>query len=326
MKNTSKMIAVTALTAGLLVGGGAWGYQAATVDAAAAQAAGEKGKAATASKAKTVQVTQSGITLEVAKAQFDGNFIDISLNRSGKELKSSFVHKGTKDEGSAQIEHGSLESIDGFIDGKSIIELGGGGLGQRPGLKWGSGETPESARVLLKDASWLGGKGYTFPEKFQLKLKVKLTGVDKPYIVELLMQKTADKPVVLTDSLTKQAGNLTLKLGKISLTSTSTRVQLIAKGDTTERLFGMQYEVVDDSGRQLDYLTAFGTDDNNKEKALYNDIVLTPIHSDAKFITIKPFYPEMEAPGAANGAFKLDADGKIVKNYIEELEMKVPLK
>ncbi|SEL52348.1 hypothetical protein SAMN04488688_104304 [Paenibacillus sp. cl141a] len=326
MKNTSKMIAVTALTAGLLVGGGAWGYQAATVDAAAAQAAGEKGKAATASKAKTVQVTQSGITLEVAKAQFDGNFIDISLNRSGKELKSSFVHKGTKDEGSAQIEHGSLESIDGFIDGKSIIELGGGGLGQRPGLKWGSGETPESARVLLKDASWLGGKGYTFPEKFQLKLKVKLTGVDKPYIVELPMQKTADKPVVLTDSLTKQAGNLTLKLGKISLTSTSTRVQLIAKGDTTERLFGMQYEVVDDSGRQLDYLTAFGTDDNNKEKALYNDIVLTPIHSDAKFITIKPFYPEMEAPGAANGAFKLDADGKIVKNYIEELEMKVPLK
>lgn len=32
MKNTSKIMAVTALTAGLLVGGGAWGYQAATVD------------------------------------------------------------------------------------------------------------------------------------------------------------------------------------------------------------------------------------------------------------------------------------------------------
>lgn len=125
MKNTSKMIAVTALATGLLVGGGAWGYQATTVDAAAAQATGEKGKAATASKAKTVRVTQSGITLEVAKAKFDGNFIDISLNRSGKDLSGSFVHRITKDEGSAQI--GSLESIDAFIDGKSIFELGGGG-------------------------------------------------------------------------------------------------------------------------------------------------------------------------------------------------------
>lgn len=326
MKNTSKIMAVTALTAGLLVGGGAWGYQAATVDAAASQTAGEKGKTATASKAKSIRVTQSGITLEVAKAQFDGNFIDISLNRSGKELKSSFVHRGTKDEGSAQIEHGSIESIDGFINGKSILELGGGGLGQRPGLKWGPGAAPESARILLTDASWLGGKGYTFPGKFQLKLKVKLTGVDKPYIVELPMQRTADKPVLLTDSLTKQAGNLTLELGKISLTSTSTRIQLIGKGGTTEELFGMMYEVVDDSGRQLDWLTAFGTDVNNKEKALYQDIVLPPIHGDAKSITIKPFYPEMEVPGEASGAYKLDADGEIVKNYIEELEMKVPLK
>ncbi|WP_146259695.1 DUF5643 domain-containing protein [Paenibacillus silvae] len=320
------MIAVTALATGLLIGGGAWGYQATTVDAAAAQATGEKGKAATSSKAKTVKVTQSGITLEVAKAQFDGNFIDISLNRSGKDLRGSFVHRGTNDEGNAQIEHGSIKSIDGFVNGKSIFELGGGGLGQRPGLKWGSGETPESARVLLQDASWLGGKGYTFPEKFQLKLKVKLTGVDKPYIVELPMQKTVDKAGVLTDSLIKQAGNLTLELGKISLTSTSTRIQLIGKGDTTEQLFGMLYEVVDDSGRQLDYLTAFGTDDNNKEKALYKDIVLTPIHGDAKSIAIKPFYPEMEVPGATSGAYKLDADGEIVKNYIQELEMKVPLK
>ncbi|GGH46649.1 hypothetical protein GCM10008014_09430 [Paenibacillus silvae] len=88
----------------------------------------------------------------------------------------------------------------------------------------------------------------------------------------------------------------------------------------------MMYEFVDDSGRQLDYLTAFGTDDNNKEKALYHDIVLTPIQANAKSITIKPFYPEMEVPGATNGAYKLDADGEIVKNYIEELEMKVPLK
>lgn len=97
-------------------------------------------------------------------------------------------------------------------------------------MRWGSGETSESARVLLTDASWLGDKTYTFPEKFQLKLKVKLTGVDKPYIVELPIQKTADKPVVLTDSLIKQSGNITLELGKISLTSTSTRIQLIGKG------------------------------------------------------------------------------------------------
>ncbi|MGF6352412.1 hypothetical protein ABIE27_000308 [Paenibacillus sp. 4624] len=323
MKNTSKMIAVTALATGLLVGGGAWGYQATTVDAAAAQATGEKGKNAI--KADAVRVTQSGITLEVKKAVFDGNLIDISIDRTGKGLKNSFVYNGAGDE-SKPMDEGTLESIDVYINGKSIMELGGKTLGQRPNLGWGPGDHSKSVRVKITDPSWLGGKGYTFPEKFQLKLKVKLAGVDKPYIVELPMQKTADKPVVLTDSLTKQAGNITLELGKISLTSTSTRIQLIGKGDTTEQLSRILYEFVDDSGRQLDWWTAFGTDVNNKEKALYKDIVLTPINGDAKSITIKPFYPEMEVPGATSGAYKLDADGEIVKNYIQELEMEVPLK
>ncbi|MGO4533194.1 DUF5643 domain-containing protein [Paenibacillus sp. 2TAF8] len=325
MKNTSKMIAVTALATGLLVGGGAWGYQVTTVDAAAAQATGEKGKAATASKAKTVRVTQSGITLEVKKAVFDGNLIDISIDRTSRGLENSFVYNGAG-EGSNPMDEGSLESIDVYINGKSIMELGGKTLGQMPNLGWGPGDHSESVRVKITDASWLGDKGYVFPDKFQLKLKAKLAGVDKPYIVELPMQKAAAKPVVLKKNLIKQSGSITLEFGKISLTSASSRIQLIGKGDTTERLSRIQYEVVDDSGRSLDYLIGFGTDQNNKAKALYNDIVLTPIHGDAKSITIKPFYPEMEVPDAASGAFMLDANGEIVKNYIKDLEMEVPLK
>lgn len=324
MKKTSKIIAVSALATGLFVGGGAWGYQTTHVDAAAAQASGEKGKAV--SKAKNIRVTQSGITLEMTKANFDGNLIDISLDRNGKEVNGSFVYNGTKDEGSAQIEHGSLQSIDVFINGKSIMELGGKALGKRPNLKWGPGDSPESVRVNVTDASWLGGKGYAFPEKFQLKLKVKLEGVDEPYIIELPMQKAVGKPVVVKKTLTKQAGNITLELGKMNLTSSSSRIQLIEKGNVSEQPSGIMYDFVDDSGRRLDYLTAFGTDQNNSSKAMYYDVVLSPIHSNAKFITIKPFYPEMEVPGAANGSYKMDANGEIVKHFIEELEMKVPLK
>ena len=150
--------------------------------------------------------------------------------------------------------------------------------------------------------------------------------MDEPYIIELPMQKAVGKPVVVKKTLTKQADNITLELGKMNLTSSSTRIQLIEKGNDSEQPSGIMYEFVDDSGRRLDYLTAFGTDQNNPSKAMYYDVVLSPIHSNAKSITIKPFYPEMEVPGAANGAFKRDTNGEIVKNYIEELEMKIPLK
>lgn len=325
MNKMYKVLTTTALTTGLLMSGAAWGMNSTAVEAAAKIPAVQS--TATQKAAKAAGITQSGITLGVNEALYDGNHIHLTLQRSGKGLVGG-ITDSTFDEKTQDVilERGAIKKIDVFINGKSIFEYGGGKLGKRPSLGWEPGSTPDTVHIKLTDPSWLGGQEFAFPDKFKLNAEVTLEGVEKPYTFDFSMQKTADKPIVLNPNVTKKSGKMTLNLSKLNLTSTSSRVQLIEKGYESGKPSDLMYEFVDDQGYELDFLSGFGTDENNKNGDMYHDYVLSPLGKDAKSITLRVFKPEFKEPGATSGEYKLDENGEIVKHYVKELEMMVNVK
>ncbi|GJM71876.1 hypothetical protein HMSSN036_40920 [Paenibacillus macerans] len=62
-------------------------------------------------------------------------------------------------------------------------------MAQRPFIVQGPGATPDAKKITVVDPSWLGGNFKTFPDKFKLTAKVTLEGVDKPYTLDMTLQK-----------------------------------------------------------------------------------------------------------------------------------------
>ncbi|MGG2994096.1 DUF5643 domain-containing protein [Paenibacillus macerans] len=331
MKKAYKVMTTAALM-GMLLGGTAWGTAEAAGSAKAKAPA--VSSAAQASAAKADSVTQNGITLTVSKALYDGNYVSLTLQRSGTGYTGG-ITDGKFNEATEEYERpkGAIKNIEMFIDGKSIYEFGGGGLGERPSLGWGPPSAPDTVEVKMADPSWIGTDGMTspaFPDKFKLTAKVTLEGVDQPYTFDFSLQKNADNLQALKPNLTKKRGDYSVTLSKLNATSTSTRIQLIEKGLKKGEHSHILYEVVDDQGNLLDQKSGLGTDEKNKNGDMYTDYVLSSLGKDAKSITIRAFEPDFvpDNPGdpSSPGIYKTDSNGKLIKNYIKELEMAVNIK
>lgn len=323
MKTMYKVMSSVAL-ASMILGGAAWGTaQAASQTATKAQVSTSS---STQNVSKTIaSVTQGGITLGVTEALYDGNYVSIALQRSGKELTGS-ITGGKWDEKINEYvqDKGAINKMEVFIDGKSIYEYGGGELAKRPSLGTKPGATADSAFMIISDASQLGSNLEAFPDKFKVTAKISLEGVDKPYTLEIPIQKSTDTPFVVKPNLTKKSGNLSMTLKQVHATSTSSRLQLVLKGQ--EKNSTILHDFVDDKGNKLDLISGKGTDENNTNGDYYYDFILDALDKDTKSITIKSFTPEFKEPNATHGEFKLDSNGEIVKDYIQELEMTVPVK
>ncbi|RRJ64999.1 hypothetical protein EHV15_20315 [Paenibacillus oralis] len=328
MKKAYKVMSSAALVGALLLGT-AWGAAEAAGPTAAAALAAKSSGTLSAAKAKTPSVTQQGITLEVSQAIYDGNYVGITLKRSGEGLTGEI--NGKYDEKIQDIiyEKGAIKDLKLFIDGKSAYEYGGGkSMSQRPSIVRGPGATPDTMKISMVDPSWLGGNLKAFPNKFKLTAKVTLEGVDKPYTLTMTLQKTKGK--ALKPNLTKKRGDYSVTLSKLNVTSTSTRVQLIEKGLDKNKSSHIMYEAVDDQGNEMAMISGHGSDENNKNGDTYNDFVFSASGKDAKSITIKAFEPGF-VPDDPNdpsspGIFKTDSNGELIKNYIKELEMTVKVK
>lgn len=314
MNKVYKVMSTVAL-AGMILGGAAWSTAQAATQPAKVQAI----------MPTVYSATQGGITLDVARAQYDGNLVSIELKRSGSGMDGKLVGgKSDKKTGDDVTDRGAIQKIDISINGQSIYEYGGGDLAKRPSLQW-EPKGSDAAVIYLTDASWLGGNLEAFPDKFQLTAEVYLEGQNKPYTLSIPIQNTAEKPVVLEPGTTKQSGSVKLTLNKAAFTSESSRVQLIMEGykEHSEENRDILFEFVDDQGNILERLSGRGTDENNGEGDMYYDFVLDAVAKDVKSITVKPFTPEMKKDGS--GQFKIGADGEIVKHAVKGLEMTVEL-
>lgn len=320
MKTMYKVMSTVALT-GMILGGAVWGTaQAASITATKPQAS----KSMVQDESKVASDTQQGITLGVSRALYDGNHVKVELQRSGKGLSGSLTG-GHWDEQMGEYIHdkGSIRQMDVFIDGKSIHEFAGGDLSKRPSVSTSPCLDANHAIMILSDASLLGGNLEAFPDKFKLTAKIDLEGVQKPFTLELPIQKMVNKPVVLQPNIIKKMDDLRLTLKQVHSTAHSTRIQFVLKGGHDSTIL---YDFFDDQGNELERISGRGTDENNKNGDYYYDFILEAPDANAKSIVMKPFTPEFKDPNAASGEFKLDKNGEIVKNYLKDLEVSIPIK
>ncbi|MED4958560.1 hypothetical protein P9747_27985, partial [Paenibacillus macerans] len=88
----------------------------------------------------------------------DGNYVGITLKRSGKGLTGEIAGKYDEKTQDYIYEKGAIKDIKLFIDGKSVYEFGGGkSMSQRPDIKRGPGASPDTMKITMLDPSWLGG-------------------------------------------------------------------------------------------------------------------------------------------------------------------------
>lgn len=322
--NKGYKVMTTAALTGMLLGGAAWG----TAEAASLAAAKAPAKSSgTQNAAPAASVTQNGITLGISQALYDGNLVKLTLKRSGGGLDGGITERKFDDNTQEyMMEKGAIEKMDILINGKELNKFGKGTGGTMPNMVWGPGATPDTAVVRLIDASWLGDKIEAFPDKFKLTAKVTLAGVAKPFTLHVQMQKSAAKPIFLKPNLTKKSGKFSTTLSKLNLTNSSVRFQFIEKGREKGKPSNISYEFVDDQGKELKMLEGFGTDESNKNGDWYMNFVTDAVSKDAKSIIVKPYSPVFEEAGATSGKYKLDSDGKVVKNYLKELEMTVKVR
>ncbi|MBT2764888.1 DUF5643 domain-containing protein [Paenibacillus sp. ISL-20] len=319
MKKVYKVMSSATLAA-ILLGGAAWGNAEAATAKEAAKNTALSSSEQTASK--SASMTQSGITLELSKAIYDGNYVSITVKRSAKGLAGG-ITEGEYDSKTNEfiIPKGAISNLDISIDGKSTKTFGNS-MGTRPSVQWRAGANPDTALITLTDASQLGGNIAAFPDKFKVTAKITLEGVSKPYSLDIPIQKSATKPVVLKPNLTKKSGNLSMTLNRVSLTSSSTRLQLILKGQAKNS--NINYDFVDNQGNQLNMISGNGSDENNKNGDFYYDFLLDGLGKNAKSFTIKPY--KAEYMDDDSGRYKVDSKGEIVKNYMKNFEMTVSVK
>ncbi|MGE7823941.1 DUF5643 domain-containing protein [Paenibacillus sp. NPDC093718] len=208
MKKLCKVMS-TAAFAAMLLGGTVLGH----ADAAAEKTSASSNSAQIMAAASAISVTQSGITLRVTKAVYDGNHVSITIQRSGKGYTGGITGGKLDSKTNEYVrEKGSIRDMSILIDGKSIH--GSGSLSQRPSLSWRAGADPNTAIITLTDASQLGGNIKAFPDKFKLTATVSLEGVSKPFTLDIPIQKGSDKNSISFDVVDDQGKQLDMISGR----------------------------------------------------------------------------------------------------------------
>lgn len=270
-------------------------------------------------------VTQDGISLSLGKSFYDGNMIEINLKRSGKNLSGGMTEsRWDAASESLVMNKGAIQNIEVLLNGKTIRASSAAPLSSQPSALLSPGTNGDTAVLRLSDASWLGPKLAALPDTVRVTLKVSLEGIQKPYTLEVSLQKQPKSQTALKPNISKRDGSLTVTAAKVNRTATSVRLQLIIKQVKPESM--PMFEVYDDKGKLVETLMSRGSDDNSTNGDFYYDIHLKPLDPGVKSITLKPFYPEFKEPGVTSGAYKLDGNGELVKKAVKALEMNIPVK
>lgn len=267
--------------------------------------------------------TQDGITLTVTEAKYDGNILSLSLKRSGKKFTTGITERAFDEKGEVYAAvNGAIESIIATVNGKSTRQ---GNLHDSPSLIWnGTQDDPDTVMLRLVDPSWLGGSGAAFKDKNNVTFEISLGGQKEPLFINTVINNTS-KAKLIKPNITKKYNSTSTTLNKLNATSESIRVQLSQK-NTKGEFSNIRYDLVDNKGQVIEVNYELGITSPSNDDTLTTDLIFTGLSKDTKSITLRGFTTEMEETGAKTGGYKLDKNGKVIKNYIKELQFKVNLK
>ncbi|WP_339267194.1 DUF4179 domain-containing protein [Paenibacillus sp. FSL K6-1330] len=270
-------------------------------------------------------VTHEGVTIRIPQVVYDGSRLSLAVKREGNGLIGGISDYEIVQEGE-NIKHlyqrGAITNIEMFVDGTSLYDYSGG---KRPGLMGNPTSDPNAMLYQLTAFSHLGEGALTMPDQFLLTAKITLEGIEEPFIIDLPVHKSTDQIVVPSEE-TREWGGLKLTLEQLKLTPLTTDLIInIEPSSKSEKIDhkNLSYEVWDDRGRVLGLVAGMGI--YNKDGQYHTEMMFDRFEDAPDTITLKPFMPVFQDPSANSGLFAVDSNGEIVKKYLKDLEITIPV-
>lgn len=290
--------------------------------------------------------THDGITLSIPEVINDGARFAIAVYRDAPDLTSYLNGVKVNEDGTATSESesakGTIQQVELFFNGKPL-NVTTDSLARRINPEIAPGADKNSAILMFSDLSNNGLGDSALPNKFDVTIKLILSGVKEPFNMKFPVQKNTKDNIVLSAGMTKEFDHLRITLEKAELTPITTRLAitvdgtsenipkkyradkgLVTKTDLQTKFPGLAYDLFDDQGNTVGIVSGFGHDEIREGYAYY-DLTYEPFKEIPKSITIKPYMHVLKDQSKPSGEFLYDSNGEPVKAYIKELEMTIPV-
>ncbi|BFH65534.1 DUF4179 domain-containing protein [Paenibacillus azoreducens] len=267
-----------------------------------------------------------GTTLKISEVVFDGTILSFSLQREGGDFQGGITDRKEVrlgDHTDIIYEKGAITNAELLVDGDSMADYPGG---YRPQMSWRQSVNPNAALFhVFNNSDVTNPDSAHLPEEFLMTLKLTLEGIEDPFVISLPVHKKADHVIVQSGETRQKNGlSLTIKQLEFSPISTILRLELHADHELTEAdMSNLSFEVCGSHGEKANLIGGKGLYPGGKSGTM--EIVMDRFVTAPDFIIVKPYRPVYENSSASSGKFGLDQNGGIIKKYVEDLNIKVPV-
>lgn len=267
--------------------------------------------------------THDGITLHVPQVIYDGIRLSVAVQReannySGGIFDVEVVGKGFDTKHIYQ--KGAINNFKMLIDGKPTF--------QSAKLSLFGMRTNDPDMAIFQVTEDTGTQKRQLPNQFTLTLILGVEGAKTPFTFEFPVQKQTEQ-LTYPLSVTKQTADYKLEIATIQFTPMTTKVKLnillenvIEKDRLKEN--NLLYELWDDKGARLQHFSG-GVGRMGDQGMITQELLFDRFEEIPQEIILKPFLPELADSSKESGQFKVEADGEIVKHYLKELEIRIPV-
>ncbi|MGE7823942.1 DUF4179 domain-containing protein [Paenibacillus sp. NPDC093718] len=288
------------------------------------QTAGERGLVAE----PNASVTHEGVTIRIPQVVYDGTRLSLAVKREGEGLTGGIsdveIKQDDNDTTYRYQKKGAIIDVEMLIDGTSIHDPG---LSDKPGLIGKPTSDPNVVLYELIGFSRSDNHNQSLPDQFQLTVKISLEGIDAPYVFHVPVRKNTDR-ITVSSGETREWNGLQITLEQLKFTPITTDLIVnLERTDKSGKLgdHNLLFEVWDDRGRELGRISGKGVYRDDRQQQQRLELMFDRFEDAPESITIKPFLPVFHDPTANGGLYKVDSNGEMVKTYLKELEITIPV-
>lgn len=268
--------------------------------------------------------THEGITLNIPQVIYDGVRLSVAVQREKDNYSKGifdFEIVGKGKDMKIIRPKGAINKFHALINGEPTPKND-----YKLSLTGKPTHDPDIALIQLTEFSQDSKK--LLPDQFNLTIIVEIEGAETPFTFEIPVKKRTEK---LTYSLAeiKQYEGYKLSVKEVELTPITTIMKLnllLEHLNEKDRLKGnnLLYELWDDKGSRIQDISG-GIGIMGEQGIIKQELLFDRFEEIPQEIILKPFLPEYVDESKKTGLYKVDANGEIVKNYIKELEIRIPI-
>ncbi|GBF78246.1 hypothetical protein PA598K_06864 [Paenibacillus sp. 598K] len=264
-------------------------------------------------------VTQDGVTLSVSEIAYDGTRLSLLVSRDGAGFEGGLLDSHTVQDVSGSVTTypiGAISEMDIRIDDIPVHDYA---MNQRPGLMMKPTASPDTIVLELHNYGWLEEQGLRLGESFDWSGSFKIEGVDDPFVLQAPVHVNTETVRMSIDE-TREWNGYRLQLRQLTFSPLTTSLQTRIEGLDTDDA-PIRFELWDEQDSILTAIGGLGVHDGAGLGGSDDELLFDRLPHASEHLTLKAFRPIVEP----DGTYRTGPEGELVKRYIPELEVEIPL-